>query len=302
MVITGSLFEDNVDYSFGDQASIVCKALGGFMKHANMDNVEFLQLCKEKKHLKLFIDNIRLYKRPIKADNEDDQVWIDGLMEEDDLLKLCGNLPDNTFTIFTSHEDTPIDEHIDVPSNVTIYALNALHNNEKVIPFPFGLQRQMTWDDPRLEIMEEYLDINYAPTKLLYMNMGIGRNPERQGLERFADCEYATARIDPNSRFYSWDKYRFYLNEVLDHKFVICPKGHGFDCHRNWETLYLRRVPIMKRHPYFEKLMKGLPVLFVDSYDDVNEQLLLDNEHLYQEAQKLDLNRWFTETYPALFE
>lgn len=299
MIISGNYIESMCDYSFGDQASVICGVQGGFMKRADKSNQEFLDLCKTKFHVKLFIDNIRLYKRPLKADSPSDQAWIDKLMDENDLLKLCAELP-NTFEIYTSHEDTPIDEWIELPPNVKLYAVNALYNNEHIKPLPYGLQRKMSIDDKRLEIMEEYLSINTAPSKLLYFNGGIGRNPERQGLERFSSVPYATTRIDPDSRFYSWENYRTYLNELHNHKFIICPKGHGFDCHRNWESLYLHRVPIMKRHPYFEKLMEGCPVLFVESYDDVNEELLLANDDLFQKAQKFDLNLWFTTHFASL--
>jgi hypothetical protein len=72
-------------------------------------------------------------------------------------------------------------------------------------------------------------------------------------------------------------------------KFMICPRGNAIDCHRNWEVLYMRRVPIMKRHPYLEVLFEDYPVLFVNDYSDVTEELLIDNEHLYLKAHEMDI-------------
>ncbi len=91
--------------------------------------------------------------------------------------------------------------------------------------------------------------------------------------------------------FFPYDKYLEFLTEMRDHKFMICPEGHGMDCHRNWELLYLRRVPVMKRTPYFEELMKGFPVLFVEDWPELTEELLQKSDHLYVEAQEMNLNK-----------
>jgi len=72
---------------------------------------------------------------------------------------------------------------------------------------------------------------------------------------------------------------------------MICPVGHGLDCHRNWESLYLRRVPVMKLSPYFTRLMDGFPVLFVNDWSDITPKLLEQNEHLYKQAQELNLKK-----------
>jgi len=71
---------------------------------------------------------------------------------------------------------------------------------------------------------------------------------------------------------------------------MICPRGNAIDCHRNWEVLYMRRVPVMKRHPYLEELFKDYPVLFVDKYSQVTEDLLIENDHLFQKAQEMSLD------------
>jgi hypothetical protein len=55
----------------------------------------------------------------------------------------------------------------------------------------------------------------------------------------------------------------------------------------------------MKRHPYLETLYKNYPVLFVDQYSEVTEELLIANDHLFQEAQKMDLTKL---TLPYFFD
>ncbi len=307
-IITGTRISDLCDYSFGDHmgAASIPRPKGGFMKEANARNEEFINKCKEFEGgiMTLFIDNIRLYNRPIWANEGNDAEWIKYLLTNNDLLQLCSTLTKNKFIIFCSHEDTPIDNEIKVPSNVLgIHAVNAVYHNEKIHPFPYGLQRELGDNDNRLSIMKDIVerDEHQEPTKLLYINCGLGterNNPERAPLVNFEGLPWTTCRFDKDSKFFPYDKYADFLIELKDHKFMICPQGHGIDCHRNWESLYMRRVPIMKDHPYFRTLMQGFPVLFVKDWSDITEELLIRKDFLYQEALtmnliKLDLNTVF---------
>lgn len=295
-IIEGTALSNMCDYSFGDQLGEISSPhiKGGFMKYANWGNLEFVEACKKfrGKIMTLFIDNIRLYSRPIWANEGNDALWVAHLLETNDLLALCGKLTHNKFVIFCSHEDTPIDDKIIVPSNVLgIHAVNAAYFNEKIHPFPYGLQRELGDNDNRVRIMKGVVekDEQQLPHKLLYINCGIERNKEREYLINFQGLKWTTCRFDKDSKFFPYEQYKDFLEELKNHKFMICPQGHGMDCHRNWESLYLRRVPVMRDHPYFRQLMKGFPVLFVKDWDEVTEQLLKDNDHLYQQAQRMSL-------------
>lgn len=304
-IINGTSLSELCDYSFGDHmgAASTPRPRKGFMKHGNQSNEEFLKRCKdfEGKVMTLFIDNIRLYNRPLWVNSGGDAAWVTFLLQNNDLLSLCSILQNNKFVIFTSHEDTPIDSNIKIPDNVLgIHAVNAEFFGGKIHPFPYGLQRELGEDDRRLSIMKEIVehDRYIEPKKLLYINCGIERHVERIPLIIFEGLEWATTRFDKDSKFFPYSKYRDFLREIQNHKFMICPKGHGLDCHRNWESLYLRRVPVMIDDPYFRELMKGFPVLFVDKWEDVTEKLLKDSNYLYEQAlimslKKLDLNLIF---------
>ena len=41
--------------------------------------------------------------------------------------------------------------------------------------------------------------------------------------------------------------YPEYLKDVIQSKFILCPRGSGIDCHRQWEAMLLGSIPIMKR-------------------------------------------------------
>lgn len=299
-IINGTSLSNLCDYSFGDHLGGMdpIQLKGGFMKYANSENAEFIEKCKEfeGKTMTLFIDNIRLYNndRTIEC-KESDAPWIKHLLETNDLLKTCGKLKKNKFVIFTSHEDTPICDKIDVPDNVLgVHAVNAEFFNDKVHPFPYGVQRPINRTggdvDNRISVLKSEIDQIQHPTKLLYINCGIERHPDRQYFTNFEGLSWTTTRFDKDSMYFPYSKYRDFLLEMRDHKFMLCPLGHGMDCHRNWELLYMRRVPVMKDHPYFRKLMSGFPVLFVQDWSEITEDFLVYHEYLYKQAQKINMN------------
>lgn len=300
-IINGKSLSEKCDYSFGDHLGGMdpVNLPGGFIKPANLSNAEFLIKARqfEGRVMTLFIDNIRLYNRPVYANEGPDANWVSYLLSHNDLLDMCSKLSDNKFVIFTSHEDTPIDEHIKLPDNVLgVHATNAVYNTERVVPFPYGLQRPIGTEDHRISIMRMRVsqDGIVKPKKLLYINCGLGKERNegaRAYLPNFEGLDWATCRFDKDSKFFPYDKYADFLDELQNHKFMICPEGHGIDCHRNWESLYMRRVPVMKQSPYFARLMAGLPVLFVDDWSDITEELLKANDHLFQEAQTMSLKK-----------
>ena len=289
-LLHGPAIADLCDYDFGDQAGCLGGVSGAFMKDANESNLEFIKKVNGKKFMTLFIDNIRLYKRKILCATATDQMRVDKMMEENDLLHLLAEImfmKETKFIIFCNNEDTPITEdiHAHIPQNVlAIYAANAIGYGGKVHPIPYGLQRKLYPVDVRLDVMQSSIKSDPKPTKLLYINHAEHTNISERGniREMFADKSFATIspRVD----------YPEYCKMIQTHKFMICPEGNAVDCHRNWEVLLLKRVPIMKRNPYLEECYKDYPILWVDDYADVNKSLLAENDDLFIKSRNLDIN------------
>ena len=286
-IIDGVSVSNHCDYSFGDQSGCIGNVPGSFMKQANLSNIEFSKLVEGKEWMTIFIDNIRLYKRPIKCTNDSDQRWVDSLLETNNMLETCAAFPETKFIIFTNLEDTPINEDIHslIPENVkAIYGVNAIGFGGKVHPFPYGVQRIIHSSDNRISILRDAILEDVSPKKLLYINHAEHTNISERGniREKFANLNYATV----DNRV----SYDIYCRQIQNHKFMICPQGNGIDCHRNWEVLYLKRVPIMKKIPYLQELYKEYPVLWVDDYSEVTKTLLTNNENLYDQSRNFDNN------------
>ena len=287
-LIEGVALSELCDYSFGDQSGQWGSIYTSFMKDANLLNTEFaskvFDIKKERDYMTIFVDNIRLYKRPIEEVKPEDKKYVDSLMETSDVLKLCNHYEGMKFIIFTNLEDTPTDQYIfaSIPENVLcVSAVNALAYGGKVLPAPYGVQRRMSRLDTRIDQLKNAMGKNLDPPLQFYINHNDNSHKERKGLKDFFRS-WATVedqRVD----------YTNFLLNLARHKFVLSPRGNAIDCHRHWEVLYMRRVPVMKRYPYLEELFKDYPVLFVDKYSDITKDLLLENEHLFQQAQKMDL-------------
>jgi len=76
---------------------------------------------------------------------------------------------------------------------------------------------------------------------------------------------YEPGKVNRNETWINQSQYAF----------VLSPAGGGIDCHRTWEALILGCIPIVKRFNIpLDKLYDDLPVLIVDNWSDINQDLL----------------------------
>lgn len=82
--------------------------------------------------------------------------------------------------------------------------------------------------------------------------------------------------------------------------FVLSPHGNGLDCHRTWEAIALGCIPVVKTSP-LDCLFSGLPVLIVNSWSDVTDDLLCETVERFKNRikpnelpEKLKLEYWTT--------
>ena len=95
-------------------------------------------------------------------------------------------------------------------------------------------------------------------TKDVYANFSLSTHGSRKGVFKICkSLDFITTEISKNHAKINKKHYGSYIENILDHKMVVCPRGNGIDCHRVWEVLYLERVPIIKRENamrHFESL------------------------------------------------
>ena len=90
-----------------------------------------------------------------------------------------------------------------------------------------------------------------------------------------------------------------YYAQTAAHKFALSPEGHGVDCYRTWEALYLGTIPIVTVGPQMSAFA-GLPILFTEDYSELSEEYL---ERRWEEMsrQSFEVERMLNSYYKNRF-
>ncbi len=173
-----------------------------------------------------------------------------------------------------------------------------------VTPIPLGvdyhtLHRRSFWGEKKTHFVFQDINLNLISRKRfndfhkrkfrlicdIHLNKG-NFNKERQiAYEKSLNIKNSLFINKPYSRSKFWQIMR-------DAQYIISPRGRGFDCHRTWEALVLGVVPIIKTSVN-DVLFEEMPVLIVDSFKDINNNLLNKNIILkHQNLKKITLQYW----------
>lgn len=142
-----------------------------------------------------------------------------------------------------------------------------------VYGFMFGQWLQGSFSD-----LDNILQLSHQgkikKNKLLYMNFSVGRG---RGKERHYVWNLFKNKIycysTPLYKEIPCISYRQYLQELAESKFVLSPRGSGWDCYRTWEALIVGSYPIVKHSP-LDVLYEGLPVVIVDDWNSITQKFL----------------------------
>lgn len=159
------------------------------------------------------------------------------------------------------------------------------HDKVHALPLGFGFHnRRMgpngvhlnNYKNDMLDFLRESKDVKRD--KLLLCTMQIhtnifgedGDDPRTQALRNLSAIR-SLRQWAVNRRF---DSTRAYWSAVRAHKFVLSPWGWGPDCFRHYEAVALGTVPILLSDYLQDKAVRGLPVLVVEQWSDLNEEML----------------------------
>lgn len=159
---------------------------------------------------------------------------------------------------------------------------NVVIDHPKMFRIPIGIANKY-WPHGNTELLSRMI-VN-APsipkTIVLYMNFNVGTNSDkRKPAYDFFVSKPFCCRSYPKP-------YGEYLYDTAQSKFVLSPAGHGIDCHRMWEALFLGSFPVTK-HSALDKLYEQFPILIVDDWSQVTEDFLNTK---YEELKKFVYDR-----------
>lgn len=164
-----------------------------------------------------------------------------------------------------------------LPPNVRAwFSTNAA--SHRVRPLPIGF----VWSETRMAAMEGAARIPRRPRNTLFVcHTARPQNPDREALlGRFSGCRWAT--VAGGKSPHDLPPHAFY-QELRRHAYVLAPEGAGPDTHRLWEALAMGCVPVALRSPVHRQ-WEHLPVLWVDSWEEVEIGLLADRLPALQAA------------------
>lgn len=204
---------------------------------------------------------------------------------------------DNKFIVITHNCDKNINSVDNLPDNVIKwYSQNVNYMYDRLYSLPIGLENSKWF--PHLHKQDKILNKVKEQKKiknLIYINHNINTNLKERTIpyKLLKDKSYATIEFGLNGQ--NFDNY---LDNIYNHKFIICPEGNGIDTHRKWETLYLNSIPIEKRS-INNSFYDDLPICFIDDWNEITEDFL-NSEYLRitntkWDLRKLDMSYWINE-------
>lgn len=169
------------------------------------------------------------------------------------------------------------------------YCQNRETSHPKLFSIPIGLANSQ-WPHGNQNLISEIKNKNNKKEFLIYKNFDINTNSYERNI-----CNTITTRNGiPLSPSLSMSSYWETISKSV---FVISPPGNGIDCHRIWESLYLRCVPVVKANESFFQFAH-LPILFVKSWEEVTVDFLKEQSKIYLnqtdlfDLPVLEINFW----------
>jgi hypothetical protein len=208
-----------------------------------------------------------------------------------DLLETIKNI-NEVFVLITHNGDINIE--LPVPDNVLCWwTQNVNSTNARMQSLPIGLENDRWFKEiGKKEKMLAKLQEPHKNLGLVYMNFNVHTNMEKrmEPYRLFKDKSWVTLKMGINGQ--GFDEY---IDNVYNHKFVLCPEGNGMDTHRTWETLYMGSIPIEKRN-LNNRFYTDLPICFVDDWRQVTEKFLEEEytriKSLIWNHSKLEFGYW----------
>jgi hypothetical protein len=172
--------------------------------------------------------------------------------------------------IFVSHNSDSAftDSHINYLNDNKVikwYSQNKTLNHEKLLAIPIGIANQQ-YTHGNLQLLKQIQGYPLDKKYLAYKNFDLYTNFQARSYIDHITSQNGivmSSKVDQTN----------YLTSLAESIFCVSPPGNGVDCHRVWECLYLKTIPIIKYDDCYDQF-KHLPILFVDDWHSVTADLL----------------------------
>lgn len=197
------------------------------------------------------------------------------------------------YVLISSNSDHPSPGphflHLNDTNLAAWFGQNGDAQHPKFHPLPIGFPNR-EWEHGNLAtLMDKAMDSNSKKSHLLYVNLGVGSNPERQSIiDHLRDWQ-----IEDGIYFGKRGSHEQYLSDLKESLFVLSPPGNGIDCHRTWEAILMGSVPVVVSSFAFGALAESSPVLVIDDFSRLDPAELHSYKYTRFDAQGVFANFWF---------
>lgn len=174
--------------------------------------------------------------------------------------------------------------------NCIVFATNTLRQKGFIEPVPIGIENAHYGVNGSLHYYNalNLTSISLEKKRDVLVSFSFQTNPTERNrvLEICKEYGYQNEQMNIN-------KFRKKLSES---RFVISPAGNGIDCHRTWEAIYHKAVPVIEtKNNLFQHI--DLPILSVNSYHDFfklsfDERLLKYKEIMSRDYPAIYMDYW----------
>ena len=181
----------------------------------------------------------------------------------------------NPYVLITHFKNWPCpgkyENYLNDPKIHAWFSANIDRKHPKLFPLPLGLANGYFPHGNIAAIKKMQSDLPSEKNIFTYVNFAIKTNTQKRqpAFDYFKTKNWCTVV----TKKYSFSKY---LDELAHSYFVVSPEGSGTDCHRTWEALYARAIPILMHSP-LDPLFIDLPVILINNWSEITEEYLKKN-------------------------
>jgi len=170
--------------------------------------------------------------------------------------------PRKPFILFSGHSDASVGRryrrYLRRPELRAWFAANATLAHPKLQSLPVGIANPLTgWPNADRSVLEHVRAADIPKSRLFYVRFEMHTNPT----ERERCLQETGLPLDPPSEFPR------YLEELASSYFCLSPAGKGIDCHRTWESLHLRTIPVVTRSLLTDQ-HRDFPIVALENWSD----------------------------------
>lgn len=173
------------------------------------------------------------------------------------------NKKEAPYILITHNGDIPIDagylNYLNDPKLIKWYAQNVNLIHPKLVSIPIGIANEK-WPHGDEAIFFEVINSDIKKERLIYVNFDVNTN---RGERNYCISELNKKGLTVNDKL----PFKGYLQELAKSYFVVSPNGNGIDCHKTWEALYVKTIPVVTKSINID-FYKNFPIVIINDWSE----------------------------------